>query len=251
MEDIRYAPLLKVERAKSLLCELNDVVKVFVESEFYSIGLETDPDTGKKIARISIDILPKTVALITGDIIHNLRSSLDILWTSIVRKLGGNDAHAHFPFREERQDLERAVLHNEKVVVPEIPEIGRIIVDEVRPYKAGNFPIWAMNKLSVTDKHRLLLASANITKIPLTMIDEGRNMTVHQGAVFPSGIIKTWGMVPGYSIEDIRYGKPAVAVVFDISVVKGHPVFPALAAMGTQTERAIELIADAWDFPKH
>ena len=247
MTDITQAALLKVERANRHFRELEACVKAFAESEFYSISKDIDPCSGNPCARVSINPLPKEVPLMIGDTIHNLRSALDFVWTEMVRQLGRTDANQHFPFHEKRDDLERRVLQDEKVVVPAVPAVGKVLVNDIKPYKAGNISLWAMNVLDRADKHRLLIASANITGFPhIALIDKNRNNTFYQGKVLPSGIVHISGAFPGLEIEEISYGKPSIVVVFDIDPVRGRHVFPGLTSMGRETERAIRLIGDAW-----
>lgn len=247
MEDPRHGANLKFERAKRLMGELNHLTKAFFESQFYSISSQTNPDTGKEFVRVEIKPLPDELPVIVGDIIHNLRSSLDLVWGSMRRSLGATDTTGEFPFAKERDDLESTVLSRDKVVTVAIPEIRRVILEDVQPYMAGNAFLWALHDLNRIDKHRILITAVHTTQIPIHMVDENGNVTVHHGKIFDSGVIDIRGAFGDLSVKEVGYGEPTIKVVFDIALVQGEPVFPMLYNMIIDTRNAIDAVCNAWE----
>src|ERR1041385_9134971 len=81
------ASRLKIERANKHILELNSVFETFVQSDFHKLVVNSDPNTGQDVLQFSIlKTLPKDIATIVGDAIHNLRSALDLLICNIVAK---------------------------------------------------------------------------------------------------------------------------------------------------------------------
>jgi hypothetical protein len=78
---------LKVERAYKHIGDLNELVDGFVKADFYSISVITEADGLINNLWFEIDEsgFPfNGSALVLGDALHNLKSSLDILFNEIV-----------------------------------------------------------------------------------------------------------------------------------------------------------------------
>lgn len=98
--------------------------------------------------------LPLEFTLILGDALFNLRSSLDHLVCRIIEASGKTpDTHACFPIFETAKKFEAGLPRCVKGMGENAIEAVRCI----HPYKAGNKPLWVLNRLNVIDKHRLLL----------------------------------------------------------------------------------------------
>src|SRR4051794_5670012 len=70
----------KLDRAKQHFDELHRELTAFYTAQPYSVGTRRDPQTAKLIYYLSdVTAIPITVACICGDVIQNLRSSLDHL----------------------------------------------------------------------------------------------------------------------------------------------------------------------------
>lgn len=98
--------------------------------------------------------MPLEIPLMTGDAIHNLRSSLDIMICDIA-ELRGQDRIYKFPFAETEEKL-KVILEKET------KKLGQDICDkilEMRPYKGekGNAKLRALHDLDIADKHRIIV----------------------------------------------------------------------------------------------
>lgn len=157
---------LKVQWANSHADELNRVFAAFLKSDFYTFSNERDAETGYYRMEVSNKkAMPMAVPLLLGDIIHNLRTALDHAATSIV----GDGRDAYFPFHRNLINFISAegqiVCTKTKLIEQAMPELGRFIIDEIKPYEAGNAVLWKLTKLDAINKHKFLLPTVELTSV--------------------------------------------------------------------------------------
>src|ERR1700686_281492 len=83
---------LKIERAKKHIRDLGVRIRMFCESDAYTIGVKPHPIAEIQQTTLyfaSVDPIPDDISLIIGDAVHNLRSSLDHLAWQLVLANGG------------------------------------------------------------------------------------------------------------------------------------------------------------------
>src|SRR3954452_22105232 len=89
-------PRLKIERANKHVADLQTRLKEFIASDPYTHFPEDDPKTGDLVYRIAVEPHAaeglRDLALIVGDVVHNLRSALDLLACQLV---GANSGQPH------------------------------------------------------------------------------------------------------------------------------------------------------------
>ena len=232
--------VLKIKRAYRHIQELEACVQAFLKSDFCSIRVDEDPATGHHVLRFSVTKpLPDEIPLSIGDATHNLRSALDILMCSIITRAGGNMARGNFPMHETRENLADALEKGEIKRVR--PDLVGFILDTIKPYKLGNFGIWALNKLDIVDKHRLVIPVFAVTRLSgISARDDNNNtftnLTVTVGPGGNINLIST-----GAKMHITNYGQPAIAIMFD----KGHPfkgeaVIPKLRELAELTAGVVE-----------
>lgn len=170
-------PRLKIDRAKKHLSELEAVIREHIRSNPYRLicDLKEAPSIKSPHADFVIPAhlayhyhiaktapLPDETRLIFGDVVHNLRAALDLLAYDLISANGGDKKRSFFPFHEEARNFENALSEGQISVVPK--EIKDLLRTEIQPYRGGKGDaIWRMNKLDNIDKHRLLLATEDIT----------------------------------------------------------------------------------------
>lgn len=77
---------------------------------------------------------PARLATISGDVVHNLRSALDLLWCQLVQANGKDIAKSdHFVIAEHRLNFEATF----KGVNKRIPLAARDVVAALKPYREG------------------------------------------------------------------------------------------------------------------
>src|SRR5689334_24738258 len=104
-----HSVLLKIERAKKHIAELEAERDSFFGFNPYTFDSKLDPQTGKRqfyCKRVSP--VPDLFSLIVGDVLNNLRSALDHMAYRFVRlgnaPTGDNLRNAYFPIGENVTD---------------------------------------------------------------------------------------------------------------------------------------------------
>lgn len=108
MTDWTSGSRIKVERAKKHIGDLDPKVLAFLVRRPYKTVSEDDPETGDQVWYIKIaETPPIQWGAIVGDVIHNLRSSLDVLVNQLVYASGWTPSdNLGFPFFETRHKCE-------------------------------------------------------------------------------------------------------------------------------------------------
>ena len=117
----------------------------------------TDQSTGIETVKLIVYPCPPFVPLVIGEIIHNLRNSLDYLISSIVSNASGRpETRVGFPFHETKSGFLGSRSGHRLYQL--VPDVWDIIENEFPPYRdeGGNAVLWAINRLNNNDKHRLL-----------------------------------------------------------------------------------------------
>src|SRR5690242_18623488 len=91
VEERLRGPLWKIDRAKTHTAELHTALRGFfaTDPQPYEVIEEINPQTGDKRAWVKVNSEPDPRwALVIGDIIHNLRSALDLLYSQLLIRNG-------------------------------------------------------------------------------------------------------------------------------------------------------------------
>jgi hypothetical protein len=147
---------IKIERAKKHIRELDAEIRSFLAAKPYRIGTKRNPQTRQLIYYIaSVRETPATMAAITGDVLQNLRSSLDHLAYQLILVGSGTtpSARIYFPIAD---DATKYKVGRAKRVRGMRPSAIKAI-DGIKPYKGGNDTLWRLHKLNNVDKHRMLI----------------------------------------------------------------------------------------------
>jgi len=152
-------PLLKLERARQLLRELELIsdqyarrvkpeallVNKFVDYHQFELSYSSNP--------------PMLYSLVLGDLIHNLRSALDLLINDVVRIRGEDTKDAEFPFSPTKEKLDAKLLQRNRSV-----QLGEKLIQLIKwisPCRDGNSELHSMHVLDIIDKHRLIIPIAH------------------------------------------------------------------------------------------
>lgn len=150
------AARLKIDRAKRHLDELRAQVGVYLARDPY-VGLKMrDMRTGEYfMSSLSRELPPDELSLVFGDLLFNLRSSLDILANDLVRHSGREPKNVYFPFAGDEAGLEEQITSKMRGAAPDILELVR----GFEPYRGGNEYLRALHDLNIRDKHIELLGA--------------------------------------------------------------------------------------------
>lgn len=148
----------KITRAHQSISELNAEIDSYLISHPYAVTREDDPQVGEIVwrARIVRPHPPEWSARI-GEIIHDLRSSLDHLaWQLVIANGESPDTKTEFPVfwdsAKYKTDSPRKVRGMSKA--------AKVEIERLQPYHAAHrfedHILYIVHQLNLTDKHRLL-----------------------------------------------------------------------------------------------
>lgn len=197
---------VKFQRAQSHMHNLNAEVTKWLDKSFDTITREEHPNRpGYFIMYVTPDPIPVYLfAVLVGDILHNLRGTLDHLVYALAEEHSGiplsNDIakKSEFPIYGDPDglgvaEMERRMADGFRRKIGAIHPDAQAIIKSLQPYHRGEDyvfdTLWALNELSNIDKHRLLLA----TKLKLVngtfRHDKCTNFQLGEWSV-PNGIIE-------------------------------------------------------------
>ncbi|WP_439543703.1 hypothetical protein [Hyphomicrobium sp.] len=180
---------LKVKRAESHLEELrrgveaylalNPVVLVWESclwSERFAGLYSSDFAIAALVSRVRIPV-PEEMAPIVGDIVHNLRSALDIMMCEIVRDADPSVdvTRTCFPFWEGGKGRRSREYALEKSQAHRAGENVLSLIEASQPFKGGASRLYALSQLDNMDKHRALIPTMNGAKY-----SEGHASCIHR-----------------------------------------------------------------------
>lgn len=147
-----------MERAKVHLDALGERVKEFIESKPYRITFKDELERQEYIVVIEMDDPPLDAALIAGDFISCLRSSLD----HIVWQIAARTGIAKAPFRTSKFPIFGENSLDSQIAIAKatfgLPDEVTALIKSFQPYHAGDrykvHPLWVLNHLWNVDKHR-------------------------------------------------------------------------------------------------
>lgn len=158
MSNVFAASLIKMARAKKFIDELEQEIVAFLKRPglvCYALEMpESEPGLlDIKISTINPD--PEVGAII-GDVVHNLRTALDLMATQLVVIAGESTKDVYFPFSKSADEFDGAITSK---------KFHRAGADAVAllktfsPYWGGNELLRGLHDLDIQDKHKALVLS--------------------------------------------------------------------------------------------
>lgn len=152
--------LMKVERAKKHVLDLESERDAFFETRPYSFSNSTNPITGERTYCLkSAEPIPLSLSVIVGDALNNLRCALDHLVHHLACVGAGATkafAHSKFPIGNTVSDYNSQKLTALKELRPDAAKA----IDALEPYIGGQGEdLVRLARLNNLDKHRLLLTA--------------------------------------------------------------------------------------------
>jgi hypothetical protein len=148
----------KLDQARKHIDALNEATERFDQAAVKGGG-GLDDETGEYVFSLRKILEPDPeIAVITGDVVHNLRSALDHLAFQLV------DSPRITPLGvQKRSPTERwfpicinSADYDDSGLIGADP-VARAKVKGLQPFHNKTHPLWLINEMSVRDKHRLLL----------------------------------------------------------------------------------------------
>jgi hypothetical protein len=147
----------KLARAEKHFAELKDRIWDFVNAHPYEQIVEPHTEKGDGFVVHKVRLtkqIPDDIVDAVGDILGNLRSSLDHACFTLAVAGGNPDPqNAAFPFGETVENMVNALGR-----CKDVPKEIHPLFCGFQPHKGGNNLLWALNKLCNADKHRRVTA---------------------------------------------------------------------------------------------
>ena len=153
--------LLKINRAKEKIDDLQVALEDFLKSEPYKVTADNNPQTGQKAWRVTrCDEIPARIPIIAGEVVHDLRTALDYvafqLFTAGLYCSSSSERDISFPVSADVTKHESKLA---RIVNTSRNDIAQAF-DALKAYKGGNgHAFWAINELDNISKHRMLLTA--------------------------------------------------------------------------------------------
>jgi hypothetical protein len=148
-------PLLKMERAKFHLETLERFLGAWVDSKPYRFSQADDLERQEHVMTIELTDPPFEAALIAGDFICCLRSSLDYLaWQLAALTTRSPSKRVCFPIYSENTSDSQASITKSTVGIP-VDAVA--LIKSFQPYQTNDYataPLWILHNLWNIDKHR-------------------------------------------------------------------------------------------------
>lgn len=146
----------------------------YVERQGVRLEKTIEAESGLTRLDLITNHLPVEISLCLGMALHMLRSALDTAIFTLMQRAGAKStSRLAFPMHETEEQL-RATFNDGKRTCPKCKhettnkgnhaELGRLlpgledmIFQQFRPWKDGNYLIWALGKLDNIDKHRMIV----------------------------------------------------------------------------------------------
>jgi len=241
--------LTKLDRARRLLRELDNCIRVFLASDPFPFAPRYNEQAGlHELYVLRVKPVPPDASAIVGDLLHNLRSALDHLAFQLVVKgtegVGVPDGrkhpfrHVQFPIFDSADEYAMRKLKCTKGMKGE----AVAAIDEVMPYKEGNERLWQLHRLNNIDKHRLLLLVAARLQgavldtgwvVPHVPIGGARLVPLEEGSVLVSATPEVVRQMRGL-------GAAVELAIFEDHVAEGVALRPMLAEMLELSDKLVK-----------
>jgi hypothetical protein len=192
-------------------------------------------------------LIPADIVLWAGDIIHNLRSCLDICWMGLWRSVEPSRAKGTFPRGHLKEELAGTI---DKIGIERsFPGAKALIVDKMKPYRDGNRMVWLTAQFDNWNKHSMLIFGVFATTF-IELIATSRTIKrVELNGSKIVGNIKgiAFGIPPNDKFE--IQGTPKVTMEIMIGTGELAPEYsliPTLEAMAAETRKCVELFVSSF-----
>jgi hypothetical protein len=162
-------PRLKIARAEQHIAELEKRIDDFFNENPHTVEIGNCPDSGDIVVNANFSgELPNDVATIIGDVIHNLRSALDLLVSDVVRQNGFEPSrNTGFPIYLDENGFNGGIDSKLKSAPANFVDF----IKALKPYKSasdgseGCLLLWTLAQLDNDDKHITLLPTIGLASL--------------------------------------------------------------------------------------
>jgi hypothetical protein len=238
-------PSVKVKRAEKQIFDLNDILtnRIYKGTPLYSLFPKVDYETGKNVLQPDITSGAQVAtALMIGEIVHNLKSALDISWYIAVDHFTKQtDSHTRFPVADTWKKLIDRINGGLKKK-PNSSTLVDFLLNDIKPYEAGNVAIWGLHDLNIRDKHQLLIPVFQMLSIDGVRVENDKGVSLDLGTIILHDNRDIPVRLPG-KITVKEQGNPTLLVFFGNDMpFKGEAIIPTLEWVAQDVTRTIKAI---------
>jgi len=251
-------PRAKIERAKKEINELEAKIGdlTFANSTHPQVILiEDDPQTAHRLYKLGdLPEIPDHIPALAGNVVHNLRASLDLLFGQLIVANGKEIGEDYFPIAYTRKNFKSRC---EGEVKGRVGEDALKLIRATEAYRGGKGDaFWRVHRLDIEDKHRLLFvvgfgfrsfgvpmptehfspeAVALFEGMGLFLMPEDRMVPLKKGDVI------FVDQQPAVAKTEVKF---RLDVAFNESqIVQGEPLLPTLVGFAEKVEGTVEAFA--------
>lgn len=146
----------KIKRAWKHVSELEGVITSHIATHpVVWVDVPQDPTSNVKRGRFTTPPGPPDTSVIIGDVIHNLRASLDLMANAMAEANTGRKVNnVYFPFGFDLNGFIEQI-NKKRFHFCGLDAVAHI--KTLRPYKNGNIELRAIHDLDLLDKHKALI----------------------------------------------------------------------------------------------
>lgn len=240
------SPLSKIKRANTHIAEIHSLLVNFTNTYLYELNIENDAECGANYLCFDINTSSfpyDDAAAAIGDVVHNLRSSLDHLYYQIILRCGGKPTRwSHFPICDSQDQLVarlKSALKQNEITNP----VADLILGSIRPYQKGNRHIWDIHDLNVRDKHEMLTPVIKLTGIWDVHVEDESHTRFGRSEYFISGSCRI--RLPDADNRAVvlrNKGHGMAFMIFDEGTpLKGQNVVNTLRSFSEEAARTVEV----------
>ncbi|MHB1220361.1 MAG: hypothetical protein ACYC1L_19420 [Alphaproteobacteria bacterium] len=255
MPNFSYGYRAKIKRANEGIKYLHTELEKFLslKTDHYRTVIERKDDTREFILRAfgdPLEISPE-LRVLMGEIIHNLRTSLDHLVCALVLRENSEPSWGiQFPICDTTKEFERACQRGK---IKGISDRHMKIIESIQPYwtsESGNHPLSILRRLNNADKHRLLIGGYGVMVSPHQFyINPGSGRAGIASVSLPRAVLPTENGVEVSRISfvnmnadmEVKFNTPVLVPFMEFGTVKTEPIIPGLVKLRDAVTNTIDL----------
>jgi hypothetical protein len=252
-DDPLLGPKSKIERANSHIGDLVAADKAFFETKPYALFKETNAEGTEDTYKLRFtNPALAQISAIVGDVIHNLRSALDLACCLAVKNGQSDTGGTYFPFGRSKHVFE---FPDTQLKIKKLSPEAAALVRGLEPYQGGNDLLWSLHELDIIDKHRALVSVTAVRggdiigNTRITGLREGLNFVeIPQWSPFDEEI--AYLRLPAGAKVNGDLKLPLTMVFREPDPVKGKQVIGTLRQLASLAQ-SILLIVETRFYPEY
>jgi hypothetical protein len=168
----------KIERAKEQIVNLNTEITTLFSSGAYTVVGENQFERRRYAFKLLGPPPPLRIAVIAGEIVHQLRSAFDhVVWALANKSAVPDNERVQFPVCDSPEKFEKAVRGG---IIKGVSRTDRILIEALQPYRESdpaNSILRIIHDLDIADKHRLLVVVTHALFLGNTLVVTKNNCT--------------------------------------------------------------------------